>query len=88
MQLADKIAVITGASRGIGRAIALRFAAEGATVVIASRKIDGLEEVAGRNPRKWWCGRNRRHQHRPPRSMQGAYRPNRGEICACRYSGE
>ncbi|RUX80314.1 SDR family NAD(P)-dependent oxidoreductase, partial [Mesorhizobium sp. M2A.F.Ca.ET.040.01.1.1] len=33
--LANKTAIVTGASSGIGRAIALKFAAEGANVVIA-----------------------------------------------------
>jgi NAD(P)-dependent dehydrogenase (short-subunit alcohol dehydrogenase family) len=47
-RLAGKIALITGASRGIGAAIALRFASEGAHVVLAARTVGGLEEVDDR----------------------------------------
>lgn len=43
--LQDKIALITGASRGIGAAVAKRFAAEGAQVILAARTVGGLEEV-------------------------------------------
>ena len=45
-RLRDKVAIVTGASRGIGAAIAGYMAEEGAKVVLVSRKIDGLQTVA------------------------------------------
>ena len=56
--LASQIAVVTGAGRGIGRAIALKFAAEGADVVCVSRTPENCEKVAneiGALGRKAWA---------------------------------
>lgn len=44
--LVNQIAVVTGAGRGIGRSIALRFATAGADVVCLSRTVENLEKVA------------------------------------------
>ena len=46
MKLAGQVAVVTGAGRGIGRAVADRFAGEGAAVVLAARSTRELETVA------------------------------------------
>jgi NAD(P)-dependent dehydrogenase (short-subunit alcohol dehydrogenase family) len=47
-RLAGKIALVTGASRGIGAAVAEHFAREGAHLVLAARTVGGLEEVDDR----------------------------------------
>lgn len=48
MQLENKVAIITGASSGIGEATALKFAREGARLVLAARRQDLLQSLAAR----------------------------------------
>lgn len=45
-ELQDKICIVTGAGTGIGKGIARRFAKAGATLILASRKQENLEETA------------------------------------------
>ena len=69
--LEGKIAIVTGASRGIGRAIALRLAQDGATLVLAARTEADLAKVASEiksNGGKATCV-----SRGPPRSR--AFRP-------------
>ncbi len=64
MQLFDltgKVAIITGSTKGIGEAIAHRYAEHGARVIISSRKADACERVAGEVNAKWGKGKEVAH---------------------------
>jgi len=55
--LTDKVAIVTGSSKGIGRAIAERLAEHGARVTISSRKLHACEEVANEINKRYGAGR-------------------------------
>jgi NAD(P)-dependent dehydrogenase (short-subunit alcohol dehydrogenase family) len=69
--LSDKIALVTGASRGIGAAAARLFAREGATVVLAARTESALQAVAADIP---GLLRGRRPRRRGERRAGGGHR--------------
>ena len=52
--LTDKVAVVTGASRGIGKAIALRLAKCGIKIILVSRNTDDLDAVKKKNYLPRW----------------------------------
>ncbi|HAD26886.1 MAG TPA: short-chain dehydrogenase [Alphaproteobacteria bacterium] len=54
--LSGKVAIVTGSTKGIGEAIAHRFAEHGAKVVVSSRKAEMCDKVAGEINEKWGKG--------------------------------
>jgi NAD(P)-dependent dehydrogenase (short-subunit alcohol dehydrogenase family) len=73
--LTGRIAIVTGSSRGIGRAIAERLAEHGATVIISSRKRDACAETAAAINRA--RGREAAKRSRPTFRQGGASAPGR-----------
>ena len=51
--LDGKTAIVTGAARGIGKAIALKFAAEGANIAFTDLVIDEMQKIQLKNLKQW-----------------------------------
>lgn len=68
MKLKDKVAVVTGGGRGIGQAIAMAFAQEGADIVVAARSVDEIENTI--------AGKTHAGQRRAERRFNRANRKN------------
>jgi len=54
--LEDRVAIVTGGAKGIGRGIALKFAQEGGDVAVCARHIEGAEQVAAEIVSHWRSG--------------------------------
>ena len=82
--LTNKVAIVTGASSGIGRATALLFAEQGARVVVAARRQNELDalvaEIAGCRRRGHGAGRRRQATKPSPRRWSSAPSPNIGGL--------
>ncbi len=72
MRLQGKKAVITGGGSGIGKAIALRFAEQGAQVLIAARRSERLAETARLSPRIDWVSVDLTAPEGPQQLVQAA----------------
>ena len=76
MRLAGKTAIVTGAGSGIGRAIAVRFAAEGAAVVVDDLNEGGglatLETITRSGGRAWFCRADVSSEAEVPQLIQTA----------------
>jgi NAD(P)-dependent dehydrogenase (short-subunit alcohol dehydrogenase family) len=55
LDLGDRVAVVTGAGKGVGLAITKLLAEEGAPVVASSRTTDTLEGLDKSSPWRWTC---------------------------------
>ena len=79
-QLANQVAVVTGANSGIGKAITLALAAHGATVCLVGRRMEALRPVAEQAPNGSEC-----YQANLELDSDIAALPTTGGSLACRW---
>lgn len=70
--LKDRVTMITGASRGLGKALAVRFAGEGSTVVLAGRSYDAMNDICRAISDLGGKGSSVRMNVQDPESIRGA----------------
>ncbi len=54
MKLKDKVAVVTGSASGMGKAIAILYAKEGAKVIASDINLEGAKRDRFNNSEQWW----------------------------------
>ncbi len=88
MTLSGRVALVTGASQGIGRACALKLAQSGATLALAARSQEKLSELVAEIDSRWWQGSGLPTRRRRRRADQIHVQGRNRAVRQDRYPGE